>query len=110
MDTSFTIKPRDTVGRAVHDRASTVRTDIAPSQSVTAAAAVQALRPAGGAAEHARPGVSIDPDTQDVINRVREDREKRRRAPDQALSRMRAYRTAPGTADADPHSHADIEI
>lgn len=114
MDSSFTIKPRDSLSRVVHDRASTVRTDLAPSQSVTTAKPVPAVHAAPNAGDTMAPNVSIHPDSQDVIYRVREEREKRKRAADEALSRMRAYRghDAPSAERPDDASdeHADIQV
>jgi len=114
MDSSFTIKPRDSASRVVHDRTSTVRTDLSPSQSVRAPDAVAPLRNGQGSADLTPRSVTIDPQNQDVIRRAREDedeRRKRRKVSDEALSRMRAY----GQQAADPgpepdHPHADIEV
>ena len=114
MDSSFAIKPRDSLSRVVHDRSSTVRTDLAPAQSVTAAKPVPAVHAAPDAGDTMAPNVSIHPDSQDVIYRVREEREKRKRAPDQALSRMRAYRSHAGQFTERPDEagdeHADIQV
>ena len=51
MDSSFTIKPRDSASRVVYDRTSTVRTDLSPAQSVGAPQAVQPLRNGQGPAD-----------------------------------------------------------
>ena len=88
-------------------------TDLSPSQSVRAAEAVPPLRNGQGPADLTPRSVAIDPQNQDVIRRARdeEERRKRQKASDEALSRMRAYRQP--AADAGPapdHPHADIEI
>lgn len=116
MDTSFTIKPRDTLSRVVHDRASTVRTDLAPSQSVSAAAPVPAVHAAPNAGDMTPPHVAIHPNSQDVLHRMRDEREKRKHPPeDEALSRARAYgRQNHPDHDAypgqEPQEHADIQV
>jgi len=114
VDSSFTIKPRARLSRVVHDRSSTVRTALARAQSVTAAKPVPAVHAAPDAGDTMAPNVSIHPDSQDVIYRVREEREKRKRAPDQALSRMRAYRGHAGQRSGRPDEagdeHADIQV
>jgi hypothetical protein len=113
MDSSFTIKPRDSVSRALHDRASTVRTDLSPSQSVRAAEAVAPLRNGQSPADLTPRSVTIDPGSQDVIHRARdeEDRRRRQKLSDEALSRMRAYRKPAQEAGPEPdHPHADIEV
>ena len=114
MDSSFTIKPRDSASRILHDRTSTVRTDLSPSQSVRAAEAVAPLRNGQGPSDLTPRSVTIDPQSQDVIYRARDEQERRKRQKmsDEALSRMRAYRQkAPADAPPEPdHPHADIEI
>lgn len=113
MDSSFTIKPRDSISR-VYDRSTTVRTDLSPSQSVRAADAVAPLRNGQGSTDLTPRGVAIDPQSQDLIRRAREDdeRRKRQKASDEALARMRAYSQsaehAPGPEPGQPH--ADIEV
>ena len=113
MDSSFTIKPRDSASRIVYDRTSTVRTDLSPAQSVRAAEAVAPLRNGQGSVDLTPRGVAIDPQNQDVIRRVRdeEERRKRQKVSDEALSRMRAYRQPAPDAGPEPdHPHADIEV
>lgn len=117
MDSSFTIKPRDSASRVVYDRTSTVRTDLSPTQSVRAPQAVPPLRNGQGPADLTPRSVAIDPQSQDVIQRARDEDERRKRQKhsDEALARMRAYRqpqteTGP-EPDPDPdHPHADIEV
>lgn len=115
MDSSFTVKPRDSASRVVHDRTSTVRTDLSPTQSVRAPEAVPPLRNGQGAADLTPRAVTIDPQSQDVLQRVRDEDERRKRQKhsDEALSRMRAYRQPQSEAGPDPdpdHPHADIEV
>ncbi len=115
MDSSFTVKPRDSASRAVYDRTSTVRTDLSPTQSVRAPEAVPPLRNGQGPADLTPRAVTIDPQAQDVIQRAREDEERRKRQKhsDEALSRMRAYRQPQTDTGPDPdpdHPHADIEV
>ncbi len=113
MDSSFTIRPRDSASRIVHDRASTVRTDLSPSQSVRAADTVAPLRNGQGPADLTPRSVAIDPQSQDVIRRARDEDERRKRskATDEALSRMRAYRQPAPDAGPEPDQpHADIEV
>lgn len=117
MDSSFTIRPRDTVSRIGIGRANIARTELGPSQSVSAA------KPA---AETHLPQVEatgrepvINPQAQALLSREQEERARRaRRAADEALLRQRAYgqaAPAPLPAQTDGHdpqqdSHADIEV
>lgn len=117
MDSSFTVKPRDSASRVVYDRTSTVRTDLSPTQSVRAPQAVPPLRNGQGPADLTPRAVTIDPQSQDVIQRARDDDERRRRQKhsDEALARMRAYRqpqteTGPEPEPDPDHPHADIEV
>ena len=79
MDSSFTIKPRDSASRVVYDRTSTVRTDLSPAQSVGAPQAVPPLRNGQGPSDLTPRGVAIDPQSQDVIRRARDEDERRKR-------------------------------
>ena len=113
MDSSFTVKPRDSASRVLHDRAATVRTDLSPSQSVRAPEAVAPLRNGQGPADLTPRSVAIDPQSQDVIRRARDEdeRRKRQKRSDEALSRMRAYRQPATDAGPEPdHPRADIEV
>lgn len=115
MDSSFTIKSRDSASRVVYDRTSTVRTDLSPTQSVRAPEAVPPLRNGQGPSDLTPRGVAIDPQSQDVIRRARDEDERRKRQKhsDEALSRMRAYRPAQTEAGPDPdpeHPHADVKV
>ena len=112
MDSSFTVKPRDSASRVVYDRTSTVRTDLSPSQSVRAADAATAVRNGQTPADPLPHHVTIDPQAEDVMRRAREEEERRKRnkASDEALSRMRAYRQPDTDAGPDPElPHADIK-
>jgi hypothetical protein len=108
----FTIKPRDSASRAAPRRQTvSVRTDLAPSQSVTAAAASSTphlSEPSPDAASHE---ALIDPRSQQVIDRERDISARRhlRRASDQALLRMRAYNRNLASEDPEQDDHADIE-
>jgi hypothetical protein len=111
MDTSLTIKPRDGTGRVGSARANIVRTDLAAAQSVAAPVAPEATRH-GAAPQDAASRDLVDPQSREVIYRARDERtRKQRRAPDEALSRMRAYRPdAPLEPQSDGGPHADLEI
>ena len=114
MDTSLTIKPRDPVTRNARARPSVARTEIAPTQSVKPAAAVDLPHQP----THPQDSVGrdlVDPQSRDVIYRAREERERnrRRRPPDQALMRQRAYGravTPDNEASEQPEGHADFEV
>jgi hypothetical protein len=113
MDSSFTVKPRDSASRVVYDRTSIVRTELSPSQSVRAADATVAIRNGQTPADPLPRHVAIDPQADDVIRRARdeEERRKRNKVSDEALSRMRAYRQPETDAAPDPElPHADIEV
>jgi hypothetical protein len=115
MDSSFTVKPRDSASRVVYDRTSTVRTDLSPSQSVRATDAAVAIRNGQTPADPLPRHLTIDPQAEDVIRRARdeEERRKRNKVSDEALSRMRAYRqpdAGPGPGPDPEQPHADIEV
>lgn len=116
MDSSFTIKPRDTISRIGIGRTGIVRTDLAPSQSVSAAKPVVETHMPLTEGPGREP--VINPQAQALLNREQEERSKRaKRAADEALLRQRAYghgapaahhtHDAPSDSDSDPH--ADIE-
>jgi len=105
MDTSLTVKPRDTLARS-NTRAGTVRTDLAPSQSVSAVNPADATHN-NVALQDAVARDLVDPQSREVIYREREER-NRRRAPDKALMRQRAYGQAAPSGE--PHHDADIEV
>ena len=115
MDSSFTIKPRDTISRVGIGRTSIVRTELAPSQSVSAAKAVADTHVP--LTESAGREPVINPQAQALLSREQEERSKRaKRAADEALLRQRAYGHAvpgqsPARDDHDPKQdpHADIE-
>jgi hypothetical protein len=117
MDSSFTIKPRDTISRTGVGRASLVRTELAPSQSVSAA------KPATDThlplTESAGREPVINPQAQALLSREQEERSKRaKRAADEALLRQRAYgygspvQSVTHDDEHDPKQdpHADIEV
>jgi hypothetical protein len=116
MDTSFTIKPRDTISRVGIGRSATVRTELAPSQRVNAA------KPVGDThvplVESTGREPVINPQAQALLSREQEERARRaRQAADEALLRQRAYGQAahvqapPPGDESDPAEdpHADIE-
>jgi hypothetical protein len=115
MDSSFTIKPRDTVSRTGIGRAGGVRTELAPSQSVSAAKPVAEAHLPHTEAVGREP--VINPQAQALLSREQEERQRRaRQAADEALLRRRAYGQAapspqPESAQApDGDPHADIEV
>lgn len=113
MDSSFTIKPRDSVSRVLHGRKSAARTELSPAQSVTAANPLSPGHDGRAASEWAGRGPSIDPQGEEAIRRAREEEErrKRKRVTDEALSRMRAYRKPEPQAESEPEPpRADIEV
>jgi hypothetical protein len=116
MDSSFTVKPRDTISRVGVGRAPIVRTELAPSQSVSAArAATDTHLPL---TESAGREPVINPQAQALLSREQEERQRRaRQAADEALQRQRAYgHAAPAPNppreehDPGPDPHADIEV
>ncbi|KAB2885195.1 MAG: hypothetical protein F9K38_02950 [Pseudorhodoplanes sp.] len=113
MDSSFTIKPRDGTNRVLYDRGSVARTELSPTRTVSATNPALPMREPPGSPDSLPRSRAMNPQSEGALLRAREeeDRRKRRRASDKALSRMRAY-TQPATSDeGDPHGpHADIQI
>lgn len=109
MDTSFTVKPRDTVARTAVGRSNVVRTDLAPSQSVNAAE--QASTSHHSASPTMR-DPSLDPQCQAVLDREREERERRRARKDEIMQRQRAYGRSAEKPDIaqDDGPHADLQV
>ena len=113
MDSSLTIKSRATSAPSGAVRPSTVRTDIAPSQSVAATTDATTGRTTAPLAEAVAREALIDPQSRNALYReLDERRRKDRRAPGEALLRMRAYDRAAATDEPtpDPDAHADIEV
>ncbi|ARQ00794.1 hypothetical protein [Pseudorhodoplanes sinuspersici] len=88
MDTSFTIKPRNTTLRRVAGR-NAVRTDLAPSLSVNAAQ--QSSISDQAAQNSGSHDPALDAQCQSLLNREREARKQRRDNRDEALLRQKAY-------------------
>lgn len=89
MDTSFTIKPRDTVVRKVPGRSNVVRTDLAPSLSVNAGQQSSISdQTAQNSGSH---DPALDAQCQSLLNREREARKQRRDSRDEAMLRQKAY-------------------
>ena len=115
MDSSFTVKPRDSASRVVYDRTSTVRTDLSPAQSVGAPQAVPPLRNGQGPSDLTPRGVAIDPQSQDVIRRARDER-RAPQAPEAfrrsalAHARLSAVATEAGPEPDPEHPHADVKV
>jgi hypothetical protein len=116
MDSSFTVKPRDTISRTGIGRTSIVRTDLAPSQSVSAATPVTETHIPLTEGSGREP--VINPQAQALLNREQEERARRaKRSADEALLRQRAYGGgSPNTVPArnaypewDNDPHADLE-
>lgn len=111
LDTSHTVKPRDSVARPAVGRSNVVRTDLAPSQSVNASQ--QASVP-----QHAPQTLprdpSLDPQCHAVLDREREERERRRRArKDEVMLRQKAYGQTPlhpAEPQDDDSQHADFQV
>jgi hypothetical protein len=117
MDSSFTIKPRDTISRVGIGRSSIVRTELAPSQSVSAAKPMTETHQQTVEGSGREP--VINPQAQALLSREQEERSKRaKRAADEALLRQRAYgygspaQSVAREAEHDPKQdpHADIEV
>jgi hypothetical protein len=115
MDSNLTVKPRDSVARTGLGRTSVVRTDLAPSQSVTAAKPVDNTHVP--LVETVLREPVINPQSQELLNRERErERERRaaRRAADEALMRQRAYgrpaASAAASEEPEQDSHADLQV
>lgn len=112
MDSSLTVKPRDSVARTGLGRTAVVRTDLAPSQSVTAPKPAEATHLPLIESVAREPVIAAQ--NQEVINREREERNRKaaRRAPDdEALLRQRAYgQPAAKTGDSDQDPHADLQV
>lgn len=89
MDTSFTIKPRDTVVRKVAGRSNVVRTDLAPSLSVNAGQ--QSSISDQAAQNSGSHDPALDAQCQTLLNREREARKRRRDSRDEAMLRQKAY-------------------
>lgn len=116
MDTSLTVKPRDNAARKAVGRSNIVRTDLSPSQSVSAA------QQASGSHQSPDPLMrdpSLDPQCHAVLEREREEREReereRRRArKDEALLRQKAYGRNAATSSETPSDedvqHADFQV
>lgn len=109
LDTSHTVRPRDSVSRTVVGRSNVVRTELSPSQSVNASQ--QASVP-----QHAPDTLTRDPglDPQCHAVREREERERRRRArKDEILLRQKAY-SQNTLQQAEPQDdetqHADFQV
>jgi hypothetical protein len=110
MDTSFTVKPRDNAARTTVGRSNSVRTDLAPSQSVNAAEQASVPHHSAGAAMR---DPSLDPQCQTILDREREQRERRRARKDEVMLRQKAYGRAAEKPDAPPDDdtpHADFQV
>jgi hypothetical protein len=109
MDTSLTVKPRDSVSRTSVGRSNVVRTDLSPSQSVNAG---QQASVSHHAPDQPMRDPSIDPRCHTVLDREREQRERRRARKDEFLLRQKAYGGNAGKPDVaqDDTPHADFEV
>jgi hypothetical protein len=109
MDSSLTVKPRDSAARTAVGRSNVVRTDLSPSQSVNAAQQASVSHDTLGGLSR---DPSLDPQCRTVLDREREERERRRARKDEALLRQRAYgRNADKPeAHADDVPHADFQV
>ena len=111
MDSSLTVKPRDSVARTGLGRTAVVRTDLAPSQSVTAAKPIEAAHVPLVESVAREPVIAAQ--SQEVIDREREERNRkaaRRAAGDEALLRQRAYGRPAPKPDFDQDPHADLQV
>ena len=115
MDSSFTIKPRDSLTRRTVGRSNIVRTDLSPSQSVNAGqqSSVSGHTTPDSGARDPSLDSRLSSQCQTLLNREREARKYRRERKDEALLRQKAYtsaniETAPSPAE--DSSHADFEV
>ena len=111
MDTSFTIKPRDTAVRRAAGRSNVVRTDLAPSLSVNAGQQSSIADQSGQNSGSHDP--ALDAQCHTLLNREREARKQRRERKDEALLRQQVYTRAAVDASSPPHDdtpHADFEV
>jgi hypothetical protein len=108
----FAIKPRDSSSRvgAVR-RTGPMRTELAPSQSVTPAAASSTSPGGEMRGDNNTPHeYLLDQQSQKLVDRERELASRgARRDPGQALLRMRAYGRPLKTEEEEPDDHADLE-
>jgi hypothetical protein len=113
MDSSLTIKPRDSVSRAGSARPSVARTEVAPSQTVTPSNAVEAPHQPAPVQDMVGRDL-VDPQNRDLLYRMRDERVRRklRRSSDEALMRQRAYGRAAHDDGhhGEPDAHADFEV
>ena len=112
MDTSHTVKPRDSVSRTAVGRSNIVRTELSPSQSVNASQQAPATPQAPQTLTR---DPSLDPQCHAVLEREREERERRRRPrKDDILHRQRAYgrnTEQPEISQNDDEiPHADLQV
>ena len=109
MDSSLTVKSRDSAARTAVGRSNVVRTELSPSQSVNAA---QQASAAYNAPDALMRDPSLDPQCQAVLDREREERERRRARKDEALLRQKAYGRGAAEPEmpADDAPHADFQV
>lgn len=117
MDAGLTVRSTASTSSANHAPSAarqTVSTDLASSQTVTAAAAGSNLRNDGGQSysdQSHMPVVVLDPQSREIIERSINALSRRvvRQIPEAAARRLKAY-TRPAKQQTDPHEHADIEV
>jgi len=111
MDTSFTIKPRDTTVRRATGRNNVVRTDLAPSLSVNAGQ--QSSISDHAAHDSGSHDPTLNPQCHTLLNREREARKQRRESKDDALLRQKAYArntVLPAPAADQDTPRADLQV
>jgi hypothetical protein len=110
MDNPVAIRPRAPLRRAGGARA--VRTELSPSESVTAAQPADAPHAPAPAQDTTARESAIDEQAYAIINRTKDEsaQVEERAGSDGALMRQRAYaRTSPGRI-ADGEAHADVQV
>jgi hypothetical protein len=112
MDSSLTVRSRDSLARRIVGRSNVVRTDLSPSQSVNAAETAAALHHAP--VEQVSHEPVLDSHCQSLLDQEREEQEeneRRRARKDEALARQRAYgrntETQPSPGE---EPHTDIAV
>lgn len=109
MDSSLTVRPRDSAARTAVGRSNVVRTELSPSQSVNAAQQASVSHDTPGALTR---DPTLDPQCQSVLDREREERERRRARKDEILLRQKTYGRGAekSEAPAGDAPHADIQV
>jgi hypothetical protein len=112
MDNPVAIRPRAPVRRAGPGGTRAVRTELSPSQSVTAAQTADAPHAPAPAQESTARESTIDDQAYAIINRTKDEsaQVEERAASDDVLMRQRAYARTNANRNEDGDTHADIQV